>query len=129
MESGLNICGERVQYSSKHEQMKHNVPHYWSFCLVCLILGCCCFRLTGAVGEFQYVSTNFNHGAFPLASNGAVAAICLDTNDFWGVTRAAGDLTEDLRRVTGIVPALVPRRFTSRRPNRHCGDTGKEPAD
>jgi hypothetical protein len=46
-------------------------------------------------------------GDFPLAAGGAVASIYVDTNDFWGVDRAAGDLRADVRKVTGIEPALT----------------------
>jgi len=45
--------------------------------------------------------------SFPLASNGEAACIYVDTNDFWGVVRVAGDLQADVRRVTGLVPLMI----------------------
>src|SRR5665213_1999645 len=45
-------------------------------------------------------------GEFTVAAGGRAASIYVDTNDFWGVLRAVGDLRKDIERVTGIAPAL-----------------------
>jgi hypothetical protein len=71
------------------------------------MLGWPMLRPAGAVGESPFVSSHFTSGSFPLASNGVAASIYVDTNDFWGVARAAGDLQADVRRVTGLSPSIV----------------------
>jgi hypothetical protein len=82
-------------------------------------------RPAGALGEFPYVSTQAARGAFPLASNGAVAAFYVDTNDFWGVARAAGDLRSDLRRVTGVEPVMFHDAPSAAVPTVIIGTLGK----
>jgi hypothetical protein len=71
------------------------------------LLGCLHVCPAGAIGQNQYVSSQFTRGAFPLATNGKVASIYVDENDFWGVARAAGDLQADVQRVTGFVPVII----------------------
>lgn len=44
--------------------------------------------------------------AFRLAHDGAVAPVVVAPDDWAGVKRAAGDVTSDLERVTGVKPAL-----------------------
>jgi len=44
---------------------------------------------------------------FPLAAGGRVADLYVENSDYPGVVRAAGDLAEDLARVTGLRPRLV----------------------
>jgi hypothetical protein len=46
-------------------------------------------------------------GAFPLVAGDIAAPIHLDTADHAGVIRAAGDLREDIARVTGRRPELL----------------------
>ena len=46
-------------------------------------------------------------GAFPLVAQGGAAALYLDAADHAGVIRAAGDLRDDIARVTGRGPQLV----------------------
>ena len=53
------------------------------------------------------VSVNAGPGSFPLVRDGNAAALFLDSNDFAGVLRAAGDLQADINRVTGTKPALT----------------------
>ena len=82
--------------------MRRNTAHDWVFplLLVLTILGLPRPRPAGAVGEAPYISSRFTPGSFPLVANGVAAAIYVDTNDLWGVVRAAGDLQADVRRVT-----------------------------
>jgi hypothetical protein len=93
--------------------------------IVLTLLGCLGVRPAFALGEFQYVSSQFTGGSFPLASNGVAASIYVDTNDFWGVARAAGDLQTDLRRVTGLVPAMVHDEKELAAPTIIIGTLGK----
>ena len=44
--------------------------------------------------------------AFPLAVSGVAAPLWIDTNDWAGVQRAAGDLRLDVQRVTGLLPVI-----------------------
>ena len=59
------------------------------------------------LGQARYVETVGQPGSFPIAQAGAAANLWVDTNDFAGVIRAAGDLQADIVRVTGITPALA----------------------
>jgi hypothetical protein len=47
------------------------------------------------------IETTLSKGSFAVCTAGSVAAICVDTNDFPGVVRAADDLRMDIARVTG----------------------------
>ncbi len=53
-----------------------------------------------ALGEPQYVQKQFTSGCFPMVDEESVATLFVDTNDFPGVVRAAGDLQMDIVRVT-----------------------------
>ena len=59
-----------------------------------------------ALGQTQYVETTTSPGSFPICAASSVAAICVDTNDFAGVVRAAGDLQTDISRVTARMPVV-----------------------
>jgi hypothetical protein len=59
-----------------------------------------------ALGQIQYVETVPGLNVFPLVRQGAAAVLCVDSNDWPGVVRAAGDLQADVRRVTGRTPAF-----------------------
>ena len=58
-----------------------------------------------ALGGAGYVETNSTAGNFALCDSTA-ATIFVDTNDWTGVVRAAGDLTSDINRVSGKSPAI-----------------------
>ncbi len=60
-----------------------------------------------AVGQRQYVSTVSGTGSFPIAQSNKVASIYVDSRDWPGVVRAAGDLQSDIARVTSLKPAVV----------------------
>ena len=55
----------------------------------------------------QYVRYTSAPGAFCLAADGRAASVLVSSADWEGVVRAAGDLTQDVQRVTGILPRLV----------------------
>lgn len=77
------------------------IPAFWLF--VYITAACNCFGL----GEPQYVETTPANGSFPIVDKNSTAAICVDTNDFAGVIRAAGDLQADITRVTTRKPKLL----------------------
>jgi len=62
---------------------------------------------TYALGEPRYVSNHSATGAFPLVERGHAVSLVVSDNEWPGVVRAAGDLSEDINRVTGVQPALL----------------------
>jgi hypothetical protein len=59
-----------------------------------------------ALGQVQYVEQVGGPGSFPIVQQGVAASLFVDSNDFAGVTRAAGDLQADIGRVTGLAPTI-----------------------
>ena len=59
-----------------------------------------------AMGEAGFVETKFTSDAFPLFYK-SPAPIAVETNDWPGVVRAAVDLAEDVKRVTGQRPHIA----------------------
>ena len=60
-----------------------------------------------ALGQIQYVEKIGDPGSFPIVQQGAAANIYVDTDDFAGVLRAAGNLQADIARVTGLTPTIT----------------------
>ena len=67
-----------------------------SLCISSIALAFKCFGL----GQSQYVQTSPASGSFPIVEKNSTATICVASNDFAGVLRAAGDLQADITRVT-----------------------------
>ena len=67
----------------------------------CLALCLCVHNRALALGQPQYVLSVPSPGSFTIARDATVATLCLDSNEFPGVIRAAGDLRADITRVTG----------------------------
>lgn len=61
----------------------------------------------GAGAETPFVQSTPARGALRLVTEGVAAPIVVDVKDHAGVRRAAGDLREDVFRVTSVRPALV----------------------
>src|SRR5215469_5771838 len=78
-----------------------------------LVSGSNCF----ALGEIPYIETTPASGSFPIVQKNSTATICVDTNDFAGVIRAAGDLQADITRVTSRKPELLLTRQPKTGPN------------
>ncbi len=73
-----------------------------------LCLGLLVFARHGfALGQIQYVEPVDGPGRFPIVQNQATATLLVDSNDFAGVLRAAGDLSADIARVTGLTPETI----------------------
>ncbi len=73
--------------------------------LVKKLLMVCLFGLPAMVMQAEqvnYVTTSQIAGNFELAAHGKSAQICVASDDWKGVTRAANDLAEDIKRVTGV---------------------------
>ncbi|MFA5251311.1 MAG: glycosyl hydrolase 115 family protein [Phycisphaerae bacterium] len=60
-----------------------------------------------AISQQRYVDTVPSEGSFQLAQKGELATIYVDSGDWAGVIRAAGDLQADVNRVTGQTPKIV----------------------
>ena len=61
--------------------------------------------ICNAQTAYNYISTTGTGSDFPIV-NVSTADIYVDSKDFWGVARAAGDLQADVKRVTGATPAI-----------------------
>jgi hypothetical protein len=53
-----------------------------------------------------YIENIYKEGNFRLVFDGRAAEIYVSDSDYAGVIRAANDLRDDVKRVTGIVPEL-----------------------
>ena len=66
---------------------------------------------------------------FPIVTNHRVASIIVDENDWKGVIRAANDLSDDVRKVTGTSAKVLNQgglvSFSSTTPNIYVGTIGK----
>lgn len=60
-----------------------------------------------AIGQPRYVEFERSAGCFTIAEGGKLATIVIDSNDYPGVVRVAGDLQADIERVTGQKAAVV----------------------
>jgi len=63
-----------------------------------LLIFFCLFTLAirlFALGQVQYVAFNSAKDSFPIVEKGTAANLYVETNDFAGVIRAAGDLQAD----------------------------------
>src|ERR1700722_5522101 len=60
-----------------------------------------------ALGQIQYIENVSSRGSFSIVQENTAANLCVDTNDFAGVIRAAGDLQADVARVTSLSPVIV----------------------
>lgn len=74
----------------------------------------------------QYVLHESAPGAFRLAAGGTAASILVSGEDWQGVVRAAGDLGQDIGRVTGTA-AQVVKADTPRQGSIIVGTIGKSP--
>jgi len=64
-------------------------------------------RSVFALGQQRYVESVVRPGSFPIAQGKTCAAIYVDSSDYPGVIRAAGDLRADIERVTGCTPVIA----------------------
>ena len=73
------------------------------YCLTLLYI--CAVISLHAIGDTQYVTYSSTNG-FCIASHGVTASLLVDSTDYAGVLRAAGDLQRDIRLVTDSQPTL-----------------------
>ncbi len=68
-----------------------------------------------ALGQEQYVQFSAARGSFTIVNANTTATIYIDPKDWPGVLRAANDLSNDIRDVTGKTPKVISgARFTER---------------
>lgn len=86
-----------------------NIPNR-SFNFWVLAMSLLAFAASGAAAqslpENNRVSFSRESSYFKLAGDGQAVPLLVNSNDYWGVIRAAGDLQRDINRVTGIVPEV-----------------------
>ena len=100
--------------------------------LVCLLLVSSCVttrvRKAGLPLEREtYIDTVYNEGDFRLAEKGKPATIYVDSADWPGVIRAAGDFAADINRVTGITPKITNSEKDLAKNTVIIGTIGKSP--
>jgi len=81
---------------------------------------------------FAFVMGTMAQDRFCIASKGRAATIVVDENDWKGVIRAANDLSDDVRKVTGTSAKVIVQggiiSFSSATPNIYVGTIGKSRA-
>jgi hypothetical protein len=75
----------------------------WRVLVLALCFGTSAFALT----TNSFISEQHSEGSLCLFAQGETASLCVDTNDWPGVIRAATDLQTDIGRVSRTVPALT----------------------
>lgn len=82
---------------------------YQCLSVVFILFFCCiCFpHVSLAIGQQSYITITPKTGSFPIAGAGKVASIHVDSQDWPGVIRAAGDLQSDIHRVTSRKPSIL----------------------
>jgi hypothetical protein len=78
-----------------------------------------------AAGPGTYVSTAAGPGRFPLVAAGKAAPLVVSSTDFPGVVRVVGDLQADIKRVTGVRPAIANDTVPAQRDVVLIGTIGK----
>ena len=66
-----------------------------------------CATQAHALGGPRYVTATMTTGAFALAQNGTATPLLVGEDDWPGVTRAASDFADDVKRVTTEQPVLT----------------------
>ena len=59
------------------------------------------------IGEQMYVTFTANSPGFSIVGHGQVTPILVSNEDWPGVVRVAGDLRDDIHRVSGEIPAVL----------------------
>ena len=81
--------------------------------LACVLM-CGLFTVhANALGGPQYVTNKGGMGSLALVEKGKAIPLYVGADDWPGVIRAVGDLSEDVRRVTGVQPQVVKDRAGS----------------
>ncbi len=84
-----------------HIMTSCRVPRFILFGLLSFVSTC--FGL----GQEKYMDSTFSEGSFTLAQKDEVAILCVDSQDYAGVIRAANDLQADIARVTNLTAKVL----------------------
>src|SRR3954462_1849637 len=79
------------------------------------------------IGQASYVANTGAAGSFPLVQGQQAATLYVDSTDWPGVVRAAGDLQADVERVTKRKPAITGDNRGLTRNMVIIGTVGKSP--
>ena len=82
------------------------------------------FLAVGCTDKSEPVKTDLL--TFCIAAKGKATAVCVSSEDWEGVVRAAGDLVNDIRMVSGAEPQLI-KNTSSSTPTILIGTIGKSP--
>ncbi|MBM2619807.1 glycosyl hydrolase 115 family protein [Actinoplanes sp. LDG1-06] len=74
-----------------------------------------------------YVATQPGEGRFPLVAAGKAAPIVVSTDDYAGVIRVVDDLQSDIKKVTGVEPAIGHDTIPAGRDPVIVGTIGRSP--
>src|ERR1700733_8496468 len=78
--------------------------------LACVLM-CGLFTVQAdALGGSQYVTNKGGVGSLALVERGKAIPLYVGVDDWPGVIRAVGDLSDDVKRVTGVQPQVVKDR-------------------
>jgi len=78
-----------------------------------------------ALGQEPYVEFSPVPGGFAIVNAGTTAAIYVDSQDWPGVIRAANDLANDIKDVTGKAPSVIAKAEVTNRTAIIIGTVGK----
>jgi len=80
-----------------------------SFAKIVITIGLCNTPvLAFALGDLSYVANNATPGSFTLVAKNAATPLLVSNDDWPGVVRAAGDLSQDIQRVSNLQPKVLP---------------------
>jgi len=96
-----------MPFSLSHSSVLYpRLSRHWLLCIAVLALFASPAR-SFAIGQPRYIQFASVPRGFALAAQGRVAPLVIDSDDWWGVRHAAENLQMDLKRVTGLKPALT----------------------
>ena len=109
----LSYRGTRLVTLTIHITTMNNNTYSRAACLLVLVFSACLLGYSKPV-ETKYLSTVPQYitydgapSAFRIAAAGRAADICVSDKDWPGVRRAAADLGDDIRKVTGTAARVV----------------------
>lgn len=91
--------------------MNSKLKHLLLFAWIMLIVSFSVYAAdkTDYKTPLQYIQHADSKNAFSIVSNGKATLICVDATDWKGVIRAANDLGDDVRKVSGIKAEVVEK--------------------
>ena len=109
----LSYRGTRLVTLTIHITTMNNNTYSRAACLLVLVFSACLLGYSKPVETKylsnvpQYITYDGAPSAFRIAAAGRAADICVSDKDWQGVRRAAADLGDDIRKVTGTAARVV----------------------